>query len=528
MGRSDSLATERSSVRLSEIPGGTHQRERFFRERLVLFGKVASLISFGFLLREVLRPMFARVSAGGHYGSVAVVAQAIGTGILVAIWLTTRSGVSLSRASLSALDVVGLLATMSAFVIMCHDIARTDPRAGLDVSIMTAGALLMGRAIVMPCTMKHAVSVNTLACVPVILLSFDIGAAPGVAAGDMVTMAVMWATTWVALATLASKVLYRLRERVQEARQLGQYTLGERLGEGAMGIVYRASHALLQRPTAVKLLSEERVGDKCVARFEREVRLTAKLSHPNTVTVFDFGRTPDGIFYYAMELLDGATLETIVERTQAFSPARTAHIIAQTASALAEAHSIGLIHRDIKPANIMLCEHGGIPDTVKVLDFGLVKQLGTERDAGLTLANVVTGTPQYMPPEALTRPDRVDSRSDIYSLGAVAFFLVTGEQVFRGETVVEVCAHHLHTPPRRASELVQLPARLDDLIHACLAKDPAARPQSADVVIERLKAAGLVDGWTRHDAKGWWTEHGTAVGSRGLRPLAPGRGSLAV
>lgn len=160
----------------------------------------------------------------------------------------------------------------------------------------------------------------------------------------------------------------------------------------------------------------------------------------------------------------------------------------------------------------MLCEQGNVPDTVKVLDFGLVKQLDGADHVGVTHANVITGTPQYMPPEALTEPDRVDARSDIYSLGAVGFFLLTGEHLFDGKTVVEVCGHHLHTPPRRASELADVPRELDELIDTCLRKKPEERPQSADELSDALE--GIGEGWTRRDARAWWDEHGAEVGMR--------------
>lgn len=323
-----------------------------------------------------------------------------------------------------------------------------------------------------------------------------------------------WWFGTISMTTGASKVIYGLRQEVRDAKRLGQYNLEEKLGEGGMGEVFRASHALLQRPTAVKLLPDDKVGEQSIARFEREVRLTARLTHPNTITIFDFGRTPDDVFYYAMELLDGANLETIVERTGPLTPARAVHFLTQICGALAEAHGIGLIHRDIKPANVMICEQGGVPDTVKVLDFGLVKNLDQTDSASLTQANVVTGTPQYMPPEALTRPDEVDARSDLYAVGAVAFFLLTGEPLFEGNTVVEICGHHLHTAPRRVSELVEVPPALDDIVLGCVAKDPDERPQSAHELIGRLDALELT--WTRAQAAAWWEKHGEAVGVREL------------
>ncbi len=214
----------------------------------------------------------------------------------------------------------------------------------------------------------------------------------------------------VLLSTKISSVIYGLRQTVREARRLGPYTLVEKIGEGGMGAVYRASHALLRRPTAIKILPPQRAGEMDLARFEREVQMTSQLTSPHTVSVYDYGRTPDGLFYYAMEYLDGIDLEELVRRDGPMPPARVVHVLRQVCEALGEAHRAGLIHRDVKPANILLCERGGRFDVAKVVDFGLVKSVaGT--DPGVTLENTAPGTPHYMAPEALSSPDRIDARS---------------------------------------------------------------------------------------------------------------------
>ncbi len=337
----------------------------------------------------------------------------------------------------------------------------------------------------------------------------------GVALSQSTFIAAWWLSV-VAVCTLASSVIFGLRKEVRDVRRLGQYAIGQKLGEGGMGIVYRASHAMLQRPTAIKLLNPEKVGEHSIARFEREVRLTAQLSHPNTVTIFDYGRTPDGLFYYAMELLDGVSLDELVALDGTQLAGRVVSLLRQAAGALAEAHGIGLIHRDIKPGNIMLCERGGAPDVVKVVDFGLVKQLGRDEMATVTRAdNIVTGTPQYMAPEALIAPDDVDERSDLYALGAVGYFLVTGQHVFDGGTMVEVCSHHLHTAPTPPSERLgqKVPGDLERLILSCLAKDPVDRPQTALDLDTRL-AACRVPVWDTEQAAAWWREQRQAIGAR--------------
>ena len=323
---------------------------------------------------------------------------------------------------------------------------------------------------------------------------------------------IWWALT-TGMCTVISGVIYGLRREIRQAMQLGQYRLEAVLGAGGMGIVYRAHHALLKRPTAIKLLPPEKAGATTLARFEREVKLTARLTHPNTVTIFDYGHTPDGVFYYAMELLEGATVDEIVRCDGAQPAERVIHILAAVGGALEEAHGIGLIHRDIKPANIMLCQQGGRPDVPKLLDFGLVKDVSTEDDAALTREGDIAGTPLYMAPEALTSPGNVDARSDIYAVGAVGYFLLTGQHVFTGTTLMEVCGHHLHTKPAPLSERLEasVPEDLETLILQCLEKDPRRRPQSAPGLRERLVACRHSDAWTPLEAQRWWDAHGTEL-----------------
>jgi serine/threonine protein kinase len=271
--------------------------------------------------------------------------------------------------------------------------------------------------------------------------------------------------------------------------RLGPYTLEDKIGEGAMGEVYRARHALLRRATAIKVLARD-VSEPERSRFEAEVQLTAELRHPNTVSVYDYGRAPDGTPYYAMELLEGETLQQLVEREGPQGPQRVIHILLQVCAALGDAHRANLIHRDVKPDNVFLCRQGGLTDVVKLLDFGLVKRIGGAAGAGITKADTIVGTPLYMSPESILAPETVDARSDLYALGAVGYFLLTGTPVFRGNGVVEVCGHHLHTTPERPSVRSgrRIPPALERLLMDCLAKDPAQRPHSAEELACRLRA----------------------------------------
>lgn len=309
---------------------------------------------------------------------------------------------------------------------------------------------------------------------------------------------------------IASRVIFGLRAEVDKARRLGQYTLGEKIGEGGMGMVYRATHAFLRRPTAVKLLQPEKAGEENLRRFEREVQLTAQLSHPSTVVIFDYGRTPQGLFYYAMEYLDGLNLQQLVEQEGAQPAGRVVHILQQVAGALAEAHGVGVVHRDIKPANIILSERGGVPDVAKVVDFGLGKRFDTsagdlETQLEVTAANVIVGTPLYLSPEVIGG-EHMDGRSDLYALGAVGYFLLTGAPLFQARTVVAMAADHLHTVPVLPSERLgkTIPSNVEAVIMRCLAKSPSDRYPDAMALIEDLGRCASTVPWSREQALRRW------------------------
>lgn len=309
--------------------------------------------------------------------------------------------------------------------------------------------------------------------------------------------------------------MQRMAEEVEAAQRVGNYELLEQVGQGGMARVYRAQHRLLKRPTAVKIIDLAMTSDEMLARFDREVRLASQLMHPNTVEVFDYGRTPEGQPFYAMEFLDGLTLQQIVEQHGPLPAARAAHALRGIAGSLSEAHARGLVHRDIKPANVMLCRRGGEDDVVKVLDFGLVKDTRSPHTRDLTRALRVLGTPAYMAPERIEQPDSADIRSDLYALGAVGYFLLTGKAPFEGDSDLALAFRVVHTPAPRASTAAAepVPPALDDLIARCLAKPTGDRPASAAEVAAELDRLLVATPWTNRQARAWWEARATGPSS---------------
>ena len=307
-------------------------------------------------------------------------------------------------------------------------------------------------------------------------------------------------------AFMSAFLLARLSRQFGRLQRLGAYTLEKRISEGGMATIWLARHALLKRPTAVKILKKHVATDEFVHRFEREVQLASQLRHPNTVEIYDFGRTRDGQPYYVMEYLDGVTLAELVEHSGRVPPGRAIHILRQVAAALREAHERGLVHRDVKPENVMLCRRGE-DDVVKLLDFGLVKNLEQADTRDITKQLKIVGTPRYMAPERLVNPSDVDARSDIYALGAVGYYLLTGRPVFDGADSLAISNQVLHAPaPRVRDAGIEVPDALDELLAACLQKDRARRPADAGAVVEALDRLASRLAWTQADAAAWWRE----------------------
>ena len=517
------MTASRSHVRVA-MPSGTVDSEpgrAFIQERLGVFAFWNALLSFGFLVLRVaaevrLNPAF----RPGILLSASYLCHAAGSASAFGLWLIARHGPPLPAAWLRRLDAAAAVAIGACFAGMGAALAGSgatfvnQPHVAMLTATLAVAFTMMWRAVAVPSTAARTAAVTTAAVAP--LMAADVvtlgGSVPLSASGAAAPLfAAAWGVMTIVTATVTSSVVFGLRREVQRVQRLGQYTLEEKIGEGAMGIVYRASHAMLRRPTAIKLLPPDRAGQVNLKRFEREVQLTAQLTHPNTVAIYDYGRTPDGVFYYAMELLDGLNLEDLVRRYGAQPAGRVVHILRQMCGALAEAHALGVIHRDIKPANVILTNRGGVPDVAKVVDFGLVTRLDSGSDAAATLdrAPVVAGTPLYFSPEAIAAPEGIDARSDLYALGAVGYLLLTGQRLFEARTILELCAHHLHTPPVPPS--VRLGRATDPALEAallrCLAKEPSDRPPSALALDEMLGRSAAAGDWSLDDARAWWGVH---------------------
>jgi serine/threonine-protein kinase len=499
----------------------SEEERAFVQRRVATFGLVTAGLFFFFL---VFRSIMIVIERDAELIEPSYGYHALATLCFFAVWLSCRGGRRSLRFVRGA-EVLGLLTGVIAITLMGHFI---HPLERPDFTLLLALTYaLMARAIYVPSSALRSLLLALAVGVELVLSMYgmftarevfdavvrtgiwpDLASAKRLGTAVALNIGVWWGLTTF-ITTAASQVIYGLRRDVRDAKKLGQYRLESKLGEGGMGIVYRARHALLQRPTAVKLMHPDRTGGASHKHFEREVQQTARLSHPNIVTIFDYGHTPEGLFYYAMEYLDGVTLDRAVAALGPMPEARVIGILKQMASALVEAHGMNLIHRDIKPQNVILVSpraHADPRDTIKLLDFGLVKQIRQDAAVDMSNTDAIIGTPQYLAPEAIRSPNQVDGRTDLYALGAVGYFLLTGTHVFSAQTVVEICSHHLHTPPEPPSERLgrAITPELERLILSCLAKSPADRPASAAALELSLAACPTPEPWTAELGRSWW------------------------
>lgn len=440
-------------------------------------------------------------------------------GLSIGMFFVARSG-ALAPATL--LDVGLLYEVVGAAGIEIGILWQPVQLGAMEVTgISWTCVWLVTFPVLVPSTPRKTVAAALAAAsmMPLMFLIVAIRGNPTPDAGAL-TMLVLPNYISAGIAIAASRVIYRLGSAIGHARRMGSYYLEERLGQGGMGEVWRATHRMLARPAAIKLVRTEaiasgesgRTSSSQLQRFEREVQATAQLRSPHTVEVYDYGLTEDGTFYYVMELLDGLSLQDLVERYGPVPPERAIHILRQACHSLAEAHDRGLVHRDIKPANIFICRYGREFDFVKVLDFGLVKRAGpAPRDqAQLTQVGAYLGTPAYGPPETATGEIfDIDRRSDLYSLGCVGFWLLTGRIVFPAPTAVMMLFQHVNQQPDPPSRYAagRVPQVLDDVVLACLRKNKEERPGSADILDAMLAAVDVTDPWTQERAREWWQRH---------------------
>jgi hypothetical protein len=455
--------------------------------------------------------------------------------LVLAAWIAShfalrgRRGFSLRQLRWFEIGLFGALAVQLLW--MFHARMVEFARAG-DVASQVAvehaylsgwAILILIYGILMPNTWPRALAVLLpTACLPYLMVIWLRWQVPGVAEAlsqDRMGMALPAPLAAVLVAVYGAYVIYSIRREAFKARQLGQYCLKKKLGSGGMGEVYQAEHQLLKRPCAIKLIRPDHQTDAAaLARFEREVQSTAKLTHWNSIEIYDYGHADDGTFYYVMELLPGLSLEDLVKFHGPLPPERAVHFLRQVCTALREAHAKGLIHRDIKPANVFAAERGGIYDVAKLLDFGLVReQRPAPDDAKLTQPGTFSGSPLYMCPEQVKSYDRLDARSDIYSLGAVAYFLVTGRPPFLGDSSWDIIVAHSRDPVEPPASLnPAVPEDLERVIIRCLAKMPANRFQDVESLDRALADCACAGQWTGQRAAAWWRESQSKAKPAGL------------
>jgi serine/threonine-protein kinase len=500
------------------------------RRLRLLSGLLAVLTCSALLVRLTLGPLLAIPRAYGWEGDAGM---ALAVAVSTAVWV-------MSARRKSSLDYVDGL-SFAHLLVLCLLVATFEATAmqGHQAwGISWTCVLVIVFALVVP-TSPLRTSVASVLGTAISPVMVALAARQGETSIETYVPLVVDAGLASILAIACSRFVSRqIREHEQE-RKLGSYHLEEVIAKGGMGTVWRAHHRMLLRPAAVKIVQPSKLAktpgelDRLMLRFEREALATANLESPHTVRLFDFGKTDDGAFYYAMELLDGIDLWELVEEYGPVDPARTVHFLHHACHALKEAHQLGLVHRDIKPANLMSCHLGPDYDFLKVCDFGLVKwhQVPATREAlSLTSESAVPGTPAFLSPEAVTGESEVDSRSDVYSLGCVAFWLLTGRLVFQAETTLDMAVRHVREQPAAPSTVAELPIpeELDRLVLDCLAKNPDDRPMDAGALEDRLARFVFEEPWTQERARIWWklhlplrdAEREDRMDQASLRPLA--------
>lgn len=513
--------------RPSSIPsanGGIDARTALLRSRLRAISTLVTAALFLWLLRTPF------ALGHGHIGVQLGALAALGS---LAILLWSRR--PLSESALRIVEAGLLAVTTLRIVTWSALMLRDDLLAGREMlalgelynSVFAIGALALLYGMLVPNVWYRALAMLVpLGIAPLLELGLLAWMEPtgfaflrGLAGPEIGVNLLMATVVSVATATIGAHIVHSLQIQADEARSLGQYQLERRIAVGGMGEIWQARHRLLARPTAIKVIPPERIDPldpaaaaRVLHRFEQEARATAILESLHTVRVYDFGHTERGDFYYAMELLNGLDLEALVRRFGPLPPARAIYLLLQACDSLAEAHSHGHVHRDIKPSNLFVCQAGLAYDVVKVLDFGLVTRSGSEPTRDLRLgqeAEGLAGTPAYMAPEQVLAETVIDERADLYSLGCVAYWMLTGHTVFDVDRPIAMAVAHVKArplPPSRRTE-AEVPADLERIILRCLSKSPDERPRSAQELADRLHGCRDAAGWSEGAARAWWADH---------------------
>jgi eukaryotic-like serine/threonine-protein kinase len=482
-------------------------------QRIAVAGAVgAGLWTFGLVMDALVFPL----TVGPAPRTLTLAIDVLGVAVSAAMFLSIRHT---ALAPQVKADVGLLFMVLNAiFVALINSQARTVTNAAMGHVSWNTIVILVG-SMILPATPRKMLAA-ALAAATMDPIGVWIAHLRGIPVPSLVNTFVLFMPNYACavVAILPSHVLHRIGRRLRQAQDMGSYHLVELLGRGGMGEVWRAEHRLLARSAAIKLVRPELLGASTDAeartmlrRFEREAQATAALSSPHTIRVFDFGVTADRTFYYVMELLNGRDLDSLVREFGPVPADRTLFLLTQVCHSLADAHARGLVHRDITPANIYSCRMGLEYDFVKVLDFGLVKfnDSSTMETTLMTGTHTTTGTPAFMAPEIIVNEGVVDQRADVYALGCVAYYLLTGQLVFEADTPMKMFLQHVQAspiPPSQRSEL-PIPREVDDLVLACLEKDPAKRPQSAEQVLRMIRECRGAESWDHDTARGWWQTH---------------------
>lgn len=449
-------------------------------------------------------------------------ALTVGLGSAALLWASTRSLGAKTMAGIGSLYLLG-----TSFAIAAVE-QHAGMAVGLGAGVSWTALWVAFFPLLVPCSPRRTLVKALVAATATPLAFLLLVVLPGRPIPAPLELVALFVPVYVAalMAFAGAKMLEKLGDRLSQAVSVGRYELVRKLGEGGMGEVWEARHRQLARPVALKVITPKREDDTTQRRrFEREARVTAALQSPHTVQLYDYGTTDQGQLFYAMELLEGMDLEALTQRHGVMPEERVVHLLLQVCHSLRDAHENGLVHRDIKPANLFVCRRGADRDFVKVLDFGLVKVEATEPDAKLTELGAVPGTPAYMAPE-LAQGDDATPRSDLYALGCVAYQLLSGHMVFpdRSHPMQQIFAH-AQEPPPGLDPALGVSERLEALVLACLAKDPADRPASVAALEDALRETGLAAGWTAARAQAWWeAEASRSAEAFALSPTLPDAG----